>query len=335
MYQATAAGTSSAQRLSVANPRRLIDASFPRRCVLRWTLSALVEPPVPQCVQTEEMLETSVRLLRLLSLLQVRRDWSGADLAEPPRGHHQDRAQRRRTAAHPRLRGALQHRDHRRLPARGRFRDAAAAARRRRGRRRRGGAARRGGRHGHRDRGDLAASADQARTDPAGPAAAPARRPAPGHRLRGGRRADRRRRDAHDHRRRLPRPRAAALRLPRAATARPAHAGSSRTASSTPVTAGTCSRGTATARTGARSGPTASGRACPPGHGSRRGSRPRTPRATSYAGPARWPGRIRRGSACTRPPRSSPRTNAHAGGRPAAPCRRAQLRPGDRQRLAA
>src|SRR3954466_15725015 len=27
------------------------------------------------------MLETSVRLLRLLSLLQVRRDWSGADLA--------------------------------------------------------------------------------------------------------------------------------------------------------------------------------------------------------------------------------------------------------------
>ena len=31
--------------------------------------------------QTEGMLETSVRLLRLLSLLQVRRDWSGADLA--------------------------------------------------------------------------------------------------------------------------------------------------------------------------------------------------------------------------------------------------------------
>jgi predicted DNA-binding transcriptional regulator YafY len=31
--------------------------------------------------QTEKMLETSVRLLRLLSLLQVRRDWSGADLA--------------------------------------------------------------------------------------------------------------------------------------------------------------------------------------------------------------------------------------------------------------
>jgi predicted DNA-binding transcriptional regulator YafY len=32
--------------------------------------------------QTEEMLDTSVRLLRLLSLLQVRRDWSGADLAD-------------------------------------------------------------------------------------------------------------------------------------------------------------------------------------------------------------------------------------------------------------
>ena len=31
--------------------------------------------------QTEKMLDTSVRLLRLLSLLQVRRDWSGAELA--------------------------------------------------------------------------------------------------------------------------------------------------------------------------------------------------------------------------------------------------------------
>ncbi len=28
------------------------------------------------------MLETSARLLRLLSLLQVRRDWTGSDLAE-------------------------------------------------------------------------------------------------------------------------------------------------------------------------------------------------------------------------------------------------------------
>jgi predicted DNA-binding transcriptional regulator YafY len=28
------------------------------------------------------MLETSVRLLKLMSLLQTRRDWSGADLAE-------------------------------------------------------------------------------------------------------------------------------------------------------------------------------------------------------------------------------------------------------------
>lgn len=32
--------------------------------------------------QTDAMLETSVRLFRLLSLLQVRRDWSGADLAD-------------------------------------------------------------------------------------------------------------------------------------------------------------------------------------------------------------------------------------------------------------
>jgi predicted DNA-binding transcriptional regulator YafY len=32
--------------------------------------------------QTREMLETSVRLLRLLSLLQSRRTWSGAELAD-------------------------------------------------------------------------------------------------------------------------------------------------------------------------------------------------------------------------------------------------------------
>jgi predicted DNA-binding transcriptional regulator YafY len=38
--------------------------------------------PFRNAWQTEEMLETSVRLLRLLSLLQVRRDWSGAELAD-------------------------------------------------------------------------------------------------------------------------------------------------------------------------------------------------------------------------------------------------------------
>src|SRR4030081_2337979 len=32
--------------------------------------------------ESEEMLETSARLFRLLSLLQMHRDWSGPDLAE-------------------------------------------------------------------------------------------------------------------------------------------------------------------------------------------------------------------------------------------------------------
>jgi predicted DNA-binding transcriptional regulator YafY len=46
-------------------------------------LRALAELLVPQrLADYREMLETSVRLLRLLSLLQARPDWSGAELAE-------------------------------------------------------------------------------------------------------------------------------------------------------------------------------------------------------------------------------------------------------------
>ena len=141
------------------------------------------------------MLETSVRLLRLLSLLQARRDWSGADLAE--RLGVTTRTVRNDIE---RLR-ILGYEVHSSTGITGGYRlgagsampplllddDEAVAVGRR--------AARRGRRHGHRDRGDLAAGDDQARADPAGPAAAPARRPAAGHGLGGRSRADRRRRD--------------------------------------------------------------------------------------------------------------------------------------------
>ena len=69
-YQAAAAGTSSAQMLRVANPRRLIGAVLTfgwccsRRYRLLWNVWFL------NACETEEMLDTSVRLLRLLSLLQ-------------------------------------------------------------------------------------------------------------------------------------------------------------------------------------------------------------------------------------------------------------------------
>ena len=50
--------------------------------------------------------------------------------------------------------------------------------------------------------------------------------------------------------------------------------------------------------------------ACPPGRGSPLASRPRTPRGTSCAASRRRRGHTRRGSACTRPPRRSPGTTA-------------------------
>ena len=51
------------------------------------------------------MLETSARLLRLLSLLQTPRDWTGADLAERLEVDAAHRPPRRRPAARPRLPG--------------------------------------------------------------------------------------------------------------------------------------------------------------------------------------------------------------------------------------
>ena len=51
------------------------------------------------------MLETSARLLRLLALLQTRRDWNGPQLAERARRDHAHRPQGRRPAARARLPG--------------------------------------------------------------------------------------------------------------------------------------------------------------------------------------------------------------------------------------
>jgi predicted DNA-binding transcriptional regulator YafY len=45
-------------------------------------LDTIAEEFVPQCWQNRDMLKTSARLLRLLSLLQSRRDWPGPELAE-------------------------------------------------------------------------------------------------------------------------------------------------------------------------------------------------------------------------------------------------------------
>ena len=77
------------------------------------------------------------------------------------------------------------------------------------------------------------------------------------------RRPDRRPAGADGDRRRVPRPRARCASATRAATARRAAARSSRTRSSTSAAAGTSWRGTAGARTGARSASTASTRPTP------------------------------------------------------------------------
>src|SRR6266540_5349487 len=50
--------------------------------VMLATLGTIAESFVPRFGQTWRMLETSARLLRLLSLLETRRDWTGAQLAE-------------------------------------------------------------------------------------------------------------------------------------------------------------------------------------------------------------------------------------------------------------
>ena len=121
------------------------------------------------------MSETSSRLLELLSLLQARRDWPGAELAE--RLEVSGRTIRRDVE---RLRGLgypveSLTRTGRRLPASRRHRDATAAARRGRGDRDRGRAAHGRSGVGDRHRGDLDPRPRQARAGPAG-APAPSRR---------------------------------------------------------------------------------------------------------------------------------------------------------------
>ena len=124
------------------------------------------------------MLETSARLLRLLSLLQTPPRLDRRRAGRAAGRHPADRPQRHRAAARARLSGARHAGRGRRLPAgRGR-RAAAAAARRRGGGRRRGRAAHGGRRHGGRHRGDVGARAGEAGAGAARPAAAPGQRAA-------------------------------------------------------------------------------------------------------------------------------------------------------------
>ena len=209
---------------------------------------------------------TSSRLLTLLSLLQGRRDWPGQELAD--RLEVSGRTVRRDV---DRLRELGYPVESLTGPAggyrlRGRHRDAAAAARRRRGDRDRGRPAHGRARVGGRDRGDVGARAGQARAGAARPPA-PAR---PGARRRdhdaaygGGPTVDPQVPDAA--RRRLPRPRAACASATRRARASARAARPSRTRSSTSAAAGTSWRGTAGARTGARSASTASRARTPSG----------------------------------------------------------------------
>ena len=113
------------------------------------------------------MTETSGRLLELLSLLQARRDWPGAELADRLGRVRADDPPRRRAAARARLPRGLADRPGRRLPASRRDRDAAAAARRRGGDRDRRRPAHRRARLRDRNRGDCGARAGQARAGPA------------------------------------------------------------------------------------------------------------------------------------------------------------------------
>jgi hypothetical protein len=87
VYHRFAAAMSSATMISWLSPRNI---GAPFAAVMRpgqgrytplWNLRFL------NAWQTGTMLETSVRLLRLLSLLQARPDWSGAELADRVRLH--------------------------------------------------------------------------------------------------------------------------------------------------------------------------------------------------------------------------------------------------------
>ena len=168
------------------------------------------------CDLVRTMHGTSGRLLKLLSLLQTRRDWPGTELARRLSRLAAHDPPRHRAPARPRLSRRRDDRPGGRLQPARRHRDAAAAARRRRGRRDRRRPAHRRRRVGHRDRGDRDPRAREARAG-AAVAPAPARQRAAVRHLDAAReRADRRPRGADDDRRRVPRPRAAALRLPRA-----------------------------------------------------------------------------------------------------------------------
>ena len=121
-----------------------------------------------------------------------------------------------------------------------------------------------------------------------------------------GRRADRRRRDARGHRRRLPRPRAAALRLPgarRRGQRAPRRAAPPRLHRSPLVPARLGPRPRGLADVPCRPDPAAPAHraAVHPARTARGRREPRHPRAS-----ARWRGSTRRGSASTRRPRSSP-----------------------------
>ena len=203
------------------------------------------------------MTTTSGRLLQLLSLLQARRDWPGAELAERLGVSGPHHPPRRRPAARARLPGGLAHRPGRRLPAARRDRDAAAAARRRGGDRDRRRPAHRRARLGDRHRGDRGARAGQARAGPARAPAPPRQRAGLGDDQPAGRRPDRRSPAPDRDRRRLPRRRAPALRLPAPRRRREPARGRAARRSSTSGGAGTSSPGTAGARTGARSASTA------------------------------------------------------------------------------
>ena len=141
------------------------------------------------------MVQTSARLLALLSLLQVRREWTGQELADrlevTPRTIRRD-VDKLRSLGYP---GGGRAGRGRRLSPQRRRRAPAAAARRRRGGRRRRRAAHRRLRLDRGNRGDLGARAGQARAGPAITAAPPGERAERRHvGVRDRRPADRRRR---------------------------------------------------------------------------------------------------------------------------------------------
>ena len=160
------------------------------------------------------MSQTSSRLLELLSLLQGRREWPGAELAD--RLEVSGRTVRRDVERLRDLGYPVESRDRarRRIPASRRNRDAAAAPRRRRGDRDRRRPTHRGARLGDGHRGERRARAGQARAGPAGPPAPARPRAGLGDDHAPGRRPDGRPAGPDGDRRRVPGLRAPSVRLP-------------------------------------------------------------------------------------------------------------------------